>query len=321
MASRSPLKRPPGLLLGVDLGGTKLSAALASPEGILVVERTVATDPAGGRTVVEQIGALARDMVGGLNGDGAADRLGFCQIGSPGVLDQVSGAIKLAPNIPGFDSLDVVGALKRELGCAIGVENDVAIAMYGEHCVGSARGVRNAAFVSLGTGIGCGILADGRILRGAGGGAGEIAYLPLGYDPASAEAKVTGALEMAVGSAAIRAAYARATGASREIAVREIFLRLIDGDAAAAAVVDTAARHVANGIYSLVAVLDPECVVLGGAIGMQSVMRERVRAHLDALAHRPVDLRAASLGSRAGLIGAVAMSFANQGLNPQLVRP
>lgn len=328
MSSRSAAQRPPRFLLGVDLGGTKLSAALVSPEGILAVERTVPTDPSGGRAVVGQIGALARDMVaelpapvGRATAADAAARLGFCQIGSPGVLDPVSGAIRLAPNIPGFDAMDVAGALKRELGCGIGIENDVAVAMYGEHCVGSARGVRNAVFVALGTGIGCGILADGRILRGAGGGAGEIAYLPLGYDPTTSAAKVTGALEMAVGSAAIRAAYARAAGLASEITVRDVFLRLIEGDIHAAAVIDSVARHVANAVYTLVAVLDPDCVVLGGSIGMQSVMRERVRAHLDALAHRPIDLRGASLGSRAGLIGAVAMSFTQLGLNPQLVRP
>jgi predicted NBD/HSP70 family sugar kinase len=311
-------------LLGVDLGGTKLSAALATSEGHLVVERTVATDPSGARAVVEQIGALARDMLGGTGGGGgAAGRHGltFCQLGSPGVLDPVSGAIRLAPNIPGLDGLDVVGALRRELACGVGVENDVAVAMYGEHCVGSARGSRNAAFVSLGTGIGCGILADGRILRGAGGGAGEIAYLPFGGDPASPEAKVTGALELTVGSSAIRAAYARRVGLEREISVREIFLRLVEGDAAAADVIDATARQVASALYTLVVVLDPECIILGGSIGMQSMMRDRVKAHLDSVAHRPVDVRTTALGSRAGLVGAVALSFANVGLNPQLVRP
>lgn len=318
MPRTSSLKRSSRYLLGIDLGGTKLSAALASKEGILVVERTVATDPDGAQAVIGQIGALARDMVSDA-GDGSD--LAFCQLGSPGVLDRVSGSIKLAPNIPGLDSVDVVGALKRELGCGIGVENDVAVAMFGEHCVGSARGIRNAAFVSLGTGIGCGILAEGRILRGAGGGAGEIAYLPFGGDPATPAAKVTGALELAVGSQAIRADYARRTGLDHEITVREIFLRLIDGDAHAAVVIDQVARHVARGVYSLVALLDPECVILGGAIGMQSMMRDRVKAHLDDISHRPIDLRGAALGSRAGLVGAVALSFSNVGLNPQLVRP
>jgi predicted NBD/HSP70 family sugar kinase len=318
MSRTSSPKRSSRYLLGIDLGGTKLSAALASNEGILVIERTVATDPDGAEAVIGQIGALARDMV---SDSGTGVDLAFCQLGSPGVLDRVSGSIKLAPNIPGLDRFDVVSALKRELGCGIGVENDVAVAMFGEHCVGSARGIRNAAFVSLGTGIGCGILADGRILRGAGGGAGEIAYLPLGTDPATPAAKVTGALELAVGSQAIRADYARRSGLDHEITVREIFLRLIDGDAIAAAVIDEVAGHVARGVYSLVALLDPECVILGGAIGMQSMMRDRVSAHLDDISHRPIDLRGATLGSRAGLVGAVALSFANAGLNPQLVRP
>jgi predicted NBD/HSP70 family sugar kinase len=305
------------VLLGVDLGGTKLSAALVGLDGTLRAERTVVTDLTGGRAVVQQIVATARVMQ---EEAGRASEIVCCQIGAPGALDETTGAIRFAPNIPGLDAIDVTGSLKRELNCPTHVENDVAAAMYGEYCAGSARGCRHAAFIALGTGIGCGILADGRILRGAWGGAGEIAYLPIGMDPALPEAKVTGAFELSAGSAAMRAHYVLLAG-EPELSVREIFVRLTEGDRNAEAVVDRAASHIARGIYSLVAILDPECVVLGGSIGVQSAMVSRIRARVEEISHRPVDIRLSSLGSRAGLVGAVTTGFSNFGLNPQLVRP
>jgi predicted NBD/HSP70 family sugar kinase len=316
MKAQAENVRDTKVLLGVDLGGTKLSAALVGLDGTMRAERTVMTDLSGGRAVIQQIAQTAQMMQG--EADGAEEIIG-CQIGSPGVLDDATGAIRLAPNIPGLDTIDVTGSLKRELGCAVHVENDVAAAMYGEYCAGSARGCRHAAFIALGTGIGCGILADGRILRGASGGAGEIAYLPIGADPSLPSSKIAGALEMAAGSAAMRTQYAELTG--RELSVREIFVKLAAGDSDAGTVIDRAADHVARAIYSLVAILDPECIVLGGSIGVQSAMATRIKARLDDISHRPVDLRTSSLGSRAGLIGAVTTGFANFGLNPQLVRP
>ena len=104
-------------------------------------------------------------------------------MGSPGMVDPSSGAIVIAPNIAALDSLAGRAALRARLGVDCAIENDVNLAAVGEHWRGSSRKAQNFAFIAVGTGIGMGIFADGQLVRGARGAAGEIAYLPLGGDP------------------------------------------------------------------------------------------------------------------------------------------
>src|SRR5262249_6840725 len=145
-------------------------------------------------------------------------------MGSPGVIDPPSGGIVIAPNIPGLDQLDVQGALRTRLGVEVAIENDVNLAAIGEHWCGGSRGADTFVFIALGTGIGMGLCADGRLLRGARGAAGEIAYLPVGGDPYDARGQRLGTLESAIGSAAITERYAGLGGRDART-VREIFDR------------------------------------------------------------------------------------------------
>ena len=120
-------------------------------------------------------------------------------MGSPGIIDPKSGAIVIAPNIAGLDSIDVPAALRARLGIDIAIENDVNLAAIGEHWRGNSRKARTFAFIAVGTGIGMGLFADGHLIRGARGAAGEIAYLPLGADPYDTRGMRLGTLETAIG--------------------------------------------------------------------------------------------------------------------------
>lgn len=165
-------------VLGIDLGGTKLHLALADLHGQIVAEIVEPTQHAGGAAVIEQIGRLADTLVEKVGI--ARDRVRSAVMGSPGIVDPRSGAIMIAPNVPGLDTFDVRAALRARLGIDVAIENDVNLAAVGEHWCGGSKDARSFAFVALGTGIGLGIFADGRLLRGARGAAGEISYLPLG---------------------------------------------------------------------------------------------------------------------------------------------
>src|SRR5581483_607506 len=166
-----------------DLGGTKLAAALADAQGRIVAELTEPTDQRGAAYVAEQIAACAVKLAQTVGIE--VTRAYPVMVGIPGAIDPRTGRVSLTPNIPGLEDFDVLGYLRDRFGPDVAIENDVNLAMLGEHAVGCASRCRNAAFLALGTGTGLGLLIDNKLFRGARGAAGEIADLPIGRAPTS----------------------------------------------------------------------------------------------------------------------------------------
>lgn len=289
--------------LGVDLGGTKISAALANLLGEIVAERTEPTDPRGGIHVLDQIHRLGLRLAAEAGMD--ARRIGSVVVGSPGVVDPETGAISLVPNISGLSKIDVVSTLTNLFKKPVVIENDVNLAMLGEAWQGCARGCENAAFLAIGTGTGLGLIVNGKLVRGATGAAGEISYLPVGRELRSAEALTVGSFELAVGSHAMVRRFHAKGGASAET-VREVFARLNGGDKIAADTLDEAARTLSLAVVAICSILDPEIIVMGGSIGMRSELLTRVTADLPGVFARPVTVVPSALGNRAGLVGALS---------------
>ena len=207
------------------------------------------------------------------------------------------------PNITGLEDFDVLGFLRGRFGPDVAIENDVNLAMLGEHALGCASRCRNAAFLSLGTGAGLGLLMDDKLFRGASGSAGEIADLPIGRDPTSQIPSASGTFELEVGSHAIVDRYRR-QGGTAAATVRDIFRLLEQGDEVAASVLDTTARWVALAVVTLHSLLDLELIVFGGSIGVRPELYERVQRDIPTLFSRPITIAPSRLGDRAGLIGA-----------------
>jgi predicted NBD/HSP70 family sugar kinase len=285
-----------------DLGGTKLAAAMADAQGRIVAELTEPTDGRGAAHVAEQLAACA----GKLAQAAGIDVTGVRQVmvGIPGAIDPRTGRISLTPNIAGLEDFDLLGYLRGRFGSDVAMENDVNLAMLGEHALGCASRCRNAAFLSLGTGAGLGLLIDDKLFRGARGSAGEIADLPIGHDPTSELPASIGTFELEVGSPAIVERYRR-QGGTAAVSVRDIFSLLEQGDTVAASVLDTTARCVALAVATLQSLLDLELIVFGGSIGVRPELYERVRAVLPVLFSRAIAIAPSRLGDRAGLIGAV----------------
>ena len=290
-----------GYCFGADLGGTKLAAAIADARGRIVAESTEPTDPRGAAYVAEQIAACAGKLAQTAGIDVAQAR--HVMVGIPGAVDPRTGRVSLVPNIAGLEDFDVLGFLRGRFGADVAIENDVNLAMLGEHALGCASHCRNAAFLALGTGAGLGLLIDDKLFRGAHGSAGEIADLPIGRDPMSPMPSAHGAFELEVGSLAIVDRYRR-EGATAAATVRDIFKLLEQGDAVAASVLDTTARWVALAVATLQSLLDLELIVFGGSIGVRPELYERVQRELPALFSRPITIAPSRLGDRAGLIGA-----------------
>jgi predicted NBD/HSP70 family sugar kinase len=296
------MPRPGCHVAGVDLGGTKVRAALADLTGHIVAEDVVTTDPRGGTAVAEQIVTLIRSLASRAGVDWTDIRASA--VGSPGVRNPETGAMDRSPNIPSLDEFDIRAELVRRLGHPVVLDNDVNMAAFGEQHSGSGRDHRDFVFVAVGTGIGMGIVVNGELCRGARGAAGEISYLPIGTDPFDPANQVRGALEEAVAGATIAHRYEEMTG--QRVSVPAVFERAAAGDEHALAAIEDEARLIALAVVAVGAVLDPEAVVLGGGIGSRVEILDPVRRWISRLGTYAPVVKTSVLGHRASLIGALA---------------
>ena len=290
--------------LGLDLGGTKIAAAVA--RGATVLDRTrIATPQTGFADVLEALVEAATVL---LERGHAIDAVG---IGTPGPLDFRNGRVLFAPNIPGMENAPIVDALSARLDRRVALENDANAAGYAEHLFGAARDFESSVYVTISTGIGGGLFIGDTVIRGANGVAGEIGHMtmlpggPVGGDGHS------GGLEAIAAGRAIARDGSYAFG--RELATAEVFELAQGGERKALAIVDNAARFTGIGVANLVKIFDPEGFVFGGGMSQAGEFYlGRIRSAAAAwLEGYPVpEIRTAELGTDAGVIGAAAVAAA-----------
>ena len=297
-----------GWVAGIDVGRRRVRAALADITGAVVARRDERARASSARTLIGQIGAIAH----GLAAEAGIgwDQVHQVTVGSPGVFEPVRGAVTLAPNLPGWGRQGLLSRLRDELGDRIGVENDVNLAAEGERWRGLARGVANFAFLSVGTGVGMGLVLDGNLYRGTTGAAGEVGYLPVGADPYDRQVRRRGAFEEAVnGAAVVRGA--AAAGLARARTAKQVFAMARKGDPLAGRVVEAEASRIALGLAVVTAVVDLELVILGGGVGGNAdLLLAPIERELRALSPLRPRLAVSALGEDAVLQGAVATALA-----------
>ncbi|MGS2616418.1 ROK family protein [Micromonospora sp. LZ34] len=294
----------PSATVGVDIGGTKTVAALVTPAGE-VVRRAEGQTPAGlGPAAV--LDAAAR-LAGPLLEAAGAATVG---IGSAGTIDPATGAVRYATDsLPGWRGTRIADGLRARLGREVRVENDVNAAALGEAWTGAGCGRGHLLLVAVGTGLGAGIVRTGRIEHGARGAAGEVAHLPA---PAAQRLRCGcgryGHLEAVASGTGLGAAYRLATGAA--VTGREVAARAIAGDPAAAEVVSGAGEALGRALAGLVALLDPEAVVLAGGAGAVLLPAATAAYRGELLpAWADVPLLPAALGQDAVAVGAARLAM------------
>lgn len=295
-----------GFVLGLDVGQQYLRAAVGDLAGTIRARGSVKTTAATtGHARVGQLRRLASELLAEAGLD--AGQVTQTVIGSPGVYDPRRGTLELAGALPGWERPEVLTELREAFGAAVMIENDVDAAALAEQAHGHGRGVDSFAFVSVGTGIGMGLVLGGRLHRGAHGAAGEIGYLPFGggqgADPRDAARR--GDLEAAASSAGVVRA-ARRAGMRGPVSARAVFAAADRGDARAREVVEQEAELVAKAIGAVVAVADPELVVLGGGIGQAPGFLDAVAAQVRRIAPVLPDLRVSALAADAVVDGCLA---------------
>ncbi|MFS8144639.1 ROK family transcriptional regulator [Rhizobium sp. BR 249] len=294
-----------GLAASIDLGDTRIAAVICDLLGNVVTEINVLTDPRGGTHLINQFSDLLAELA--LAAGTTTDRLRLVVLGSPGVLDPATGHINVAPNIPGIDAIDLRQLFSDRMGMAVIVENDVNLAAQGEKWRGHGVESSNFAFVALGTGIGMGIIANGALLRGARGAAGEIAYLPIGGDAFDPGGFTLGTFECAVGSEAMLRRYT-GFGGRNASTVTDLFAAFNAGETSAVAAIEETARLAAVAIAAIGATLDPEMVIIGGSIGARPELVDAIRRFLPRCTPYPPRIEISRFGNRASLMGGVGIA-------------
>jgi predicted NBD/HSP70 family sugar kinase len=299
-----------GWVIGLDVGREWIRAALVDLSGEIAVRRDVPAASGGAGALIGRIGELVDDLAAVAVGE-----ITNIVLGTPGVYDAENHRLHLAPNLPGWDRPGVTHRLAERLPAPIAIENDIALAALGEQGYGLGAGLRHFVYVSIGTGIGMGIILDGELYRGARGAAGEIAFLPMGEGDPLAHAPATrrhGMLE-SVASAPGVVATAQRLGMDGRLTAKRVFDEARSGDPVAERAVAHEVDHVARALAGVVALLDPELIVLGGGIGGHGadVLLGAVRDRLEAMTPLgPPRIEVSPLGDDAVVLGALATGLA-----------
>lgn len=304
--------------LGIDLGGTNLRIGVVDATGAILAE---VREPAPSEVtaLIQAIGAQADDLV-------AAHGVRAIGVGTAGMIDH-DGAVRYAPNLPMFLDVPLRALLAERLAPPVMVDNDANAAAWGEHCHGAARGTRHALVITLGTGVGGGVIADGRLFRGAHGFAAEVGHWQFdphgprcacgepGHWEAVASGTALGRLARArAAQGSAPGVLARAGGDAAAVRGEHAGESAGAGEADGIAILGEFAEVVALGFAGVANILDPELIVVsGGLVELGDVLLDPLRAaflgRLEGSAHRPpVPIVAAELGDASGMVGAAALA-------------
>lgn len=310
--------------VGVDIGGTAVKLAIVAPDGSLRASGQVPTRAeAGPAAAVPRIASAVGDL--GREAGIAAGGLAVIGIASAGIIDFENAIVLDAPNLRGWERWPLASQLGASLGLPYLLENDVNAMAYGEWRCGAGRGTQHLLCMTLGTGVGGGLILDGALYRGCRGAAGEVGHITLDPQGPRCACGSTGCLESYVGSRAIveraRALLARDArpstlrAAAAEMSPERIGVAADAGDPLAREALAETGRWLGVGLASLANVLNPERIVVGGGVAAaaewilpsaRAVLRERAMS----VPGECAEVVQAALGNRAAAIGAALLGLA-----------
>lgn len=303
-AERFEADRRVGFAVGVDIGRAWIRVALADLTGEVLCRVDVRDSADTAAALIELITTATDQAVAKAGID--ARLVAHTVIGSPGVYDAGKGRVLYAANLPGWERAGLRETLADRLAGSLTIDNDANLAAIGEHAYGAGRGMRQFVYAHVGTGVGIGLMLDGRLYNGFSGAAGEAGFLPIGEAPAPGTPRpARGMLEERVAADAV-VRYGRQCGLSADSA-EAVFAAARANDPRGLAAIELEAAQLARLLASVAALLDPELIVLGGAIGRNlDLLQQPTRAALTELSPLMPTFAIGVLGDEAVLRGAIA---------------
>ncbi len=305
--------------IGVDVGGTNVKVALVDKTGSIAYSDTVPTRAEMGYeyTISNIIKAIQDLMKESKTAKDVIEGIGF---GFPGQIDCDNGIVRLAPNIPGWVNIPIADIVSKEFDIPVKVDNDVRCAALAELNYGAGKGTRNMICITVGTGIGSGLIFNGKLIRGASNAAGEIGHIKLQMNNGPVcGCGDTGCLEaFASGPAIVAMAEEYIKGGKstkyRELANPDITPYIVaeaakQGDIVAKKIFEIIGTYIGTGLASVVNLLNPEKVVIGGGVAdagdlLFNPIKEALKKRTMPIQGAAVEIVHAELGNTAGVIGA-----------------
>ena len=327
MVSNMPTAKEKGLpVLAIDLGGTKIRTAVISNEGQIIAKDYCLTLADEGREAVTGRILFAIDHLLSLRNIDLS-QLHSISIAAAGAINLDKGVITSSPNIPGWYNVPLREIVKSKYGVDTFLINDANAAALGEHEFGVGRGVNNLILLTVGTGIGGGIIIDGKLYSGPSGSAGEIGHMTIDVNGPRCNCGNTGCLEtLASGTAVAREAIKRIKQGERSslteivggeienITGEKVSVAAQGGDSLALEVISQAATYLGIGMVNLVNIFNPEMIIVGGGVAKMGDLllnpaRQVVRERAFKLSAEAVRIVPTQLGDDSGLLGAAVFAF------------
>lgn len=305
--------------IGFDLGGTNMGASIVSLDGKIIYSnecQTLANESA--ENVINRI----KNLISNCFAKAKTENLEILSIGigCPGIIDTDNGIVKYSPNLTNWSNVEISNILNKEFNVPVYVDNDVRVAALGEYFFGAGRGYKNILCITIGTGIGGGIILDGKIMRGSSQSMGEIGHITLKKDGPLCGCGNYGCLEALASSVAIiREAKAVIENNGSEImknlldARGELNAKLVtdayhQGDKEAIRIVNEVAEWVGIGLSSVINLINPEVIIIGGGVSLAgdilfNPIKKEIEKRALKIPRELVKIVPAQLGNDAGMIG------------------
>ena len=313
-------------VLAIDVGGTKIRIAIISGKGKIIAKEQRLT------LADEGLEAVTGRIISGIDRllrlkNLAPSQLHSIGIAAAGAIDSEKGLITSSPNLPGWCDVPLRDIVKSKYGVDTFLINDASAAALGEHEFGAGRGVNNLIYLTVGTGIGGGIIIDGKLYLGPSGSAGEIGHMTIDVNGQRCSCGNTGCLEtLASGTAMAKEAIKRIKqgeksslteivgGKIENITADTVEVAARGGDSLASEVISEAATYLGVGMVNLVNIFNPEMVIVGGGVAKMGDLllnpaRQVVQERAFQLPAQAVRIVQAQLGDDSGLLGAAAFAF------------
>ena len=300
-------------VVGVDVGGTNIKLGLVHPQGFVIARSHFPTKPFSS-SKNELIAVLAEEIRKIL----ASKKLKVQDVagvgvGLPGLIDYNKGLVRFLPNIPGWKNVPFKSILNKKLNLPVFVDNDVKLITLAEWKFGAGRGVKNLICLTLGTGVGSGLVLDNHLYRGAGNAAGELGHMPLNEKGPRCNCGGFGCFETYVGNQSL---FALATRIMNKpgMTTQKMFALANEGNQKALRFWQEAATRIGDGLVGVVNMFNPELIIIGGGVSnnekylfptIKAVIQKRAMS----LQASMVKIKRAKFGDDAGIIGAQVLVY------------